>query len=80
MNPHKVARVARYDEALKTWKTLHMTTEMVSKKALGPGTFEGSGRDEDWRRWEESMNNEMDAYLELREAWLELTSEDPRQS
>ncbi|MHB1606185.1 MAG: hypothetical protein ACYCTV_07315 [Leptospirales bacterium] len=77
MNPLKVARVARYDELLTQWKTMHMMTEMSSRKALGPGTFEGSGREPDWAAWEEAINRELELWVDLKEAWKELREEIP---
>lgn len=77
MNPLKVARVARYDEILTQWKASHMMTEMTSRKALGPGTFEDSGREADWTAWEEAINRELEIWVDLKEAWKDLTEGNP---
>ncbi len=77
MNPEKVSRIARYDALLTEWKGRHMLTEMASRKALGPGTFENSGRPEDWKTWEEALNTELELWLDLKEIWSELAQEKP---
>ncbi|MCL4461172.1 MAG: hypothetical protein M1297_05600 [Nitrospirae bacterium] len=77
MNPEKVARIARYDALLTEWKGRHMLTEMASRKALGPGTFENSGKPEDWKAWEEALNAELELWLDLKEIWCDLARERP---
>lgn len=77
MNPEKVARIARYDALLTEWKGRHMITEMASRKALGPGTFENSGRPEDWKAWEEAINSELELWVDLKDVWRELAQDRP---
>ncbi len=80
MNPAKVARVAAYDQAVIDWKKARMIAEVASRQAIGSGTVDGAGSREDWDRWQEAINNEMDLWIDLREAWEALHSEDPRMS
>lgn len=80
MNPEKVARIARYDALLTEWKGRHMITEMASRKALGPGTFENSGRLEDWKAWEEAINSELELWVDLKDVWSELARDRPTPS
>ena len=77
MNPEKVSRIARYDALLTEWKGRHMMTEMASRKALGPGTFENSGRLEDCKAWEEALNTELETWLDLKDLWKELAMDRP---
>jgi hypothetical protein len=77
MNPEKVARIARYDALLTEWKGRHMLTERASRKALGPGTFENSGRPEDWKAWEEAINSEIELWVDLKDVWSELARDRP---
>jgi len=78
MNPAKVARVAAYDLAILEWKKARMLSDMASRSAIGSGGVDTMGSREDWDRWQAAINTEMDLWVDLREAWESLHSEDPR--
>ncbi len=78
MDPLKVQRLAVFDERHQEYRLARHRSELAYKKTLGGGEApSGAGTPDDWRGWEEALSQELEAFLDLKEAWEALCRNEP---
>ncbi len=78
MDPLKVQRLAVFDERHQEYRKARLLSEMAYRKTLGGEENPSrSGSLEDWKGWEEALSMELEAFLDLKEAWEALYRNEP---
>lgn len=78
MDPLKVQRLAAFDERHQEYRVARYRAETAYRKTLGGGENPTrSGSPEEWKEWEEALSMELEAFLDLKEAWEALCRNEP---
>jgi hypothetical protein len=78
MDPLKVQRLADFDARHTDYRMARFLSTRAYEKALGGGESPSStGSPEDWKLWEEAISAELEAFVDLKEAWEALRRNEP---